>query len=207
MWNKKEEPPAPALKETLPPPPVREPVREVRAPEPPRDSSLRGGIATVGKSLIIKGNVGGSEDLYIDGEVEGSVELKDNNITIGPNGRVNASLHARDIVVLGRVKGNVKAIERLELRKTGSLVGDIITARVVIEDGAYFKGSIDIQKAGAAAASSAAPAAQVQAATASAPASSTSASSAPAPSSPSTSTPASPSSQGGFNLSGEPKKY
>src|SRR6266404_1610351 len=152
MWGEKKEPVAP-VRETPPPQPAlsaaREPVREVRAPEPVRDPAPRGGIATIGKSLTVKGNIGGTEDLYIDGEVEGSIDLRDNNITVGPNGRVNAGLHARDIVVLGRVKGNVRAVERLEIRKIGSLIGDIITARVVIEDGAYFKGSIDIQKPGA----------------------------------------------------------
>jgi cytoskeletal protein CcmA (bactofilin family) len=157
MWGDKkiEGAPTPSLRETpLPASAVREPVREVRAPEPPRESLVRGaGIATVGKNLIVKGTVSGSEDLYVDGEVEGAIELKENNITVGPNGKVNANLHARDIVVLGRVKGNVRAVERLEIRKTGSLIGDIVTARVVIEDGAYFKGSIDIQKSGPVAAS------------------------------------------------------
>ena len=171
MWgDKKTEGAPPPLRETPPSAAVRESVREVRAPEPSRESSVRGaGIATVGKNLIIKGTVSGSEDLYVDGEVEGAIDLKENNITIGPNGKVSASLHARDIVVLGRVKGNVRAIERLEIRKTGSLVGDIVTARVVIEDGAYFKGSIDIQKGGPAAAPAApavAPSASVGAASA-----------------------------------------
>lgn len=138
-------------------PPVRETPQPTYTPPAPaersidsgRDLSSRGGIATIGKSLSVKGQISGTEDLYIDGEVEGTVELKDHNITVGPNGRVSANLHGRDVVVLGRVKGNIRAVDRLEIRKTGSLMGDIITARVVIEDGAYFKGSIDIQKPGA----------------------------------------------------------
>ncbi len=149
MWGKDEKA-TPPVREVhhAPPPPVHVPER---APaEPVREAPLRGGgIATIGKSVMVKGQISGSEDLYIDGEVEGTVELRDNNITVGPNGRLNANVHAKDIVVLGRVKGNVRATERLEIRKSGSLVGDIITARVVIEDGAYFKGSIDIQKPGA----------------------------------------------------------
>jgi cytoskeletal protein CcmA (bactofilin family) len=223
MWNRQKDEMAPPIRETPPPaPPLREAARDVRAPEPPREPALRGGIATIGKNLIIKGNVGGGEDLYIDGEVEGSVELKDNNITVGPNGRVNANLHARDIVVLGRVKGNVRAVERLEIRKTGSLIGDIITARVVIEDGAYFKGSIDIQKGAAAAPPAPAPAPVTPAATASASgagmhspsAASAGVSSSPSLTAPSASLAAAPisattpaASSSGFSLSGDPKKY
>ena len=149
MWGKDEKVAPPVREVHHAPPPVAH-VPE-RAPEPVREAPLRGGgIATIGKSVVVKGQISGSEDLYIDGEVEGTVELRDNNITVGPNGRLNANVHAKDIIVLGRVKGNVRSTERLEIRKSGSLVGDIITARVVIEDGAYFKGSIDIQKPGAA---------------------------------------------------------
>jgi cytoskeletal protein CcmA (bactofilin family) len=201
MWGDKKEPLTPMRENTpQPAPPIvsREPARDVRAPEPARDPAPRGGIATIGKSLVIKGTISGTEDLYIDGEVEGAIELKDNNITVGPNGRVNAGLHARDIVVLGRVKGNVRAIERLEIRKVGSLIGDIITARVVIEDGAYFKGSIDIQKG--VTAPPTAPAAPAPAAVLAVPAGT--------PGAPAASTPAaaSASASGGSTL-GEPKKF
>ncbi|GEM_PF-83715 len=212
MWNRKEEPAPPVSQAPATAPPVREAAREVRPPEPPRESALRGGIATIGKNLVVKGNISGGEDLYVDGEVEGSIELKDNNITVGPNGRLKANLHARDIVVLGRLQGNVKAVERLEIRKTGSLIGDIITARVVIEDGAYFKGSIDIQKITASAAAAAAGSGSSGSTTASAtpapaPAPATPALSS-APLSATTSASSSPSSSaGGFSLSGEPKKY
>ena len=142
MWKRKEDEPTPPVKEASP---MVTPIE--RRPEPEREVPARTGIATIGKSVLVKGQLSGSEDLYIDGEVEGTVELREHNLTVGPNGRVNADLNAKDIVVLGRVKGNVNATDRLEIRKTGSLVGDIVTARVVIEDGAYFKGSIDIQKA------------------------------------------------------------
>ncbi len=119
-----------------------------RAPEPAPAAPARTAMAAIGKTVSVKGQITASEDLFIDGEVEGTVDLKDNNITVGPNGRVNASLIAKDVIIQGRVKGNVRANDRLEIRKTGSLLGDIVTARVVIEDGAYFKGSIDIQKPG-----------------------------------------------------------
>ena len=101
----------------------------------------------------MKGEITGSEDLYIDGEVEGSVALKDNSLTVGPNGKVHADVSARSITILGRLRGNVKAGERIEIRKTGSLEGDLSTARIVIEDGAVFRGSIDIVKPGQNAAS------------------------------------------------------
>ena len=105
--------------------------------------------ATIGKSLVIKGEVTGSESLYIDGRVEGSINLSGNRVTVGRNGVVNASVTAREIVVLGKVKGNLTASDRVDIRSDGSLTGDVIAARISIEDGAYFKGGIDIRKGGA----------------------------------------------------------
>lgn len=102
----------------------------------------------IGKSLKVKGTISGHEDLYVDGEIEGTIELEENSLTVGPNGNVNADVKARDITVLGRLNGNVRAGERIEIRKTGSLEGDIATSRIVIEDGAIFRGSIDIVKPG-----------------------------------------------------------
>jgi cytoskeletal protein CcmA (bactofilin family) len=104
-------------------------------------------LATIGKSVVVKGELSGSEDLYVDGEVEGSVVLRGQTLTVGPNGRVRANVEARNVVVHGRVDGDVQASERVELRKTASLAGDISTARISIEDGAFFKGTIDIAKA------------------------------------------------------------
>ena len=108
-------------------------------PEPP---------ARIGKSLNLKAQIIGNEDLFIDGQLEGSIELKDHNLTVGINGKVNANVVARNIVVHGTLLGNVHASEKVEIRKTGSLQGDLTTAGVTIEDGAYFKGSIDISKPG-----------------------------------------------------------
>jgi len=105
--------------------------------------------ATIGKSLVIKGEVTGSESLYIDGRVEGSIGLAGNRVTIGRNGVVAANINAREIVVLGKVKGNLTASDRVDIRSDGSLTGDVVAARISIEDGAYFKGGIDIRKAGA----------------------------------------------------------
>ena len=105
--------------------------------------------ATIGKSLIIKGEVSGSESLYIDGKVEGAINLPGNRVTVGRNGQVAANIVAREIVVLGKVRGNCQASDRIDIRSEGSLTGDVIAARISIEDGAFFKGGIDIRKPGA----------------------------------------------------------
>ena len=102
--------------------------------------------ATIGKSLVIKGEVTGSESLYIDGRVEGSINLSGNRVTIGRNGVVAANINAREIVVLGKVRGNLTASDRVDIRSDGSLTGDVVAARISIEDGAFFKGGIDIRK-------------------------------------------------------------
>jgi cytoskeletal protein CcmA (bactofilin family) len=104
--------------------------------------------ATIGKSLVIKGEVTGSESLYIDGRVEGSINLAGNRVTVGRNGVVAANINAREIVVLGKVRGNLSASDRVDIRSDGSLTGDVVAARISIEDGAFFKGGIDIRKAG-----------------------------------------------------------
>src|SRR5437868_3932115 len=104
--------------------------------------------ATIGKSLVIKGEVTGSESLYIDGRVEGSINLAGNRVTVGRNGVVAANITAREIVVLGKVRGNLTASDRVDIRSDGSLTGDVVAARISIEDGAFFKGGIDIRKAG-----------------------------------------------------------
>ena len=104
--------------------------------------------ATIGKSLVVKGEVSGSEPLYIDGKVEGTINLPGNRVTVGRNGQVAANIIAREVVVLGKVRGNVHASDRVDIRSEGSLTGDVAAARISIEDGAYFKGGIDIRKPG-----------------------------------------------------------
>jgi cytoskeletal protein CcmA (bactofilin family) len=106
----------------------------------------RSDVAHIGKSVVIKGELSGSEDLHVDGEVEGSIDLKEHVLTIGPHGRVRANVTAREIVVHGKVEGNLNGTERVELKRSAVQVGDISTQRIVIEDGAYFKGAIDIRK-------------------------------------------------------------
>jgi cytoskeletal protein CcmA (bactofilin family) len=116
----------------------------------PMDSSYpaSSGTARLGASLHVKGEISGNEDLAIDGSVEGLVHLEDRKLTIGASAKVTADVIAREVVVYGNVKGNLRARDRIEIKKDGSVVGDLTTARIMIEDGAYFKGSIEIDKAG-----------------------------------------------------------
>ena len=117
----------------------------IRANEASFDSSRgTGGPAILGKSVIVKGQIFGREDLTIDGEVEGTVELQEHRLTVGPNGKVQASVKAREVVVVGTLHGDVETRDKIVIRKDAKLVGDIKTARIEIEDGAYFKGNIDI---------------------------------------------------------------
>ena len=116
----------------------------------PAAAAATGEQATIGKSLVIKGEVSGSESLYIDGKIEGAINLPGNRVTVGRNGQVAANIMAREVVVLGKVRGNVHASDRIDIRSEGSLTGDVIAARISIEDGAFFKGGIDIRKPGTA---------------------------------------------------------
>jgi cytoskeletal protein CcmA (bactofilin family) len=110
------------------------------------EAEPRGGAATIGKAVKVVGQIFSREDLYVDGEVEGTVEALEHKLTIGPNGTVRATIKAREVVALGAIHGNVEATDKIEIRKDAKLTGDIRTARIIIEDGAYFKGSIDIVK-------------------------------------------------------------
>jgi cytoskeletal protein CcmA (bactofilin family) len=103
-------------------------------------------FAHIGKSVVIKGELSGSEDLYVDGVVEGTIELEGNNLVIGPHGQVRASINGKGVVVQGKLEGNIHASERAELRKSAVAIGDILTQRIAIEEGAYFKGKVDIQR-------------------------------------------------------------
>jgi cytoskeletal protein CcmA (bactofilin family) len=107
-------------------------------------------IVNIGKSVVIKGELNGSEDLTIEGHVEGTIQLKDHVLTIGPNGRIKAQVFAKSVIVLGEVTGNVTATDKVDIRDNGSVDGDIVSPRVAIAEGAHFRGSVDMQrKAGA----------------------------------------------------------
>jgi cytoskeletal protein CcmA (bactofilin family) len=129
---------------SMPPPPTPEPVRARTLP------TTSGDQATIGKGLVIKGEITGTESLFIDGRVEGSINLPGNRVTVGANGQVSASMAvcitAREIVVMGKIHGNVSATDRVDIRSEGALTGDVSAARISIEDGAFFKGGIDIRK-------------------------------------------------------------
>jgi cytoskeletal protein CcmA (bactofilin family) len=114
-------------------------------------------VVNIGKSVVIKGELNGSEDLTIEGHVEGKIELRDHVLTIGPNGKIKAELFAKSVVVLGEVIGNVSASEKVDIRENGSVEGDITSPRVAIAEGAHFRGSVDMAQKGKAAASPAKP--------------------------------------------------
>ena len=138
--------PTPIPEPTRPVPTTSTPVFEAPARPQPSSAAVTGEQATIGKGLFIKGEINGSESLFIDGKVEGTVNLPGNRVTIGRNGQVAANITAREIVVLGKVRGNVSATDRVDIRAEGSLSGDVAAARISIEDGAFFKGGIDIRK-------------------------------------------------------------
>ena len=152
MWKRDESvkptpPPAPAP--AAPPvttPPASsapKPVTDVRGPQIERDK------VNIGKSVVIKGELSGSEDLTIEGHVEGKIQLRDNVLTIGPNGKIKAEVFSKAVIVLGEVVGNVTASEKVDIRDNGSVDGDIVSPRVAIAEGAHFRGSVDMQRGAA----------------------------------------------------------
>ena len=121
-------------------------------PAPASDNTQRGQertVVNIGKSVVIKGELNGSEDLTIEGQVEGKIELRQNVLTIGANARIKAQVFAKAVIILGEVTGNVSASEKVDIRDNGSVDGDIAAPRVAIAEGAHFRGSIDMQKGGA----------------------------------------------------------
>ena len=137
-------------------PPASSPVAAPSAPaaaapsvgEPRAQQPFGRDMVNIGKSVVIKGELSGSEDLTIEGHVEGRIDLKDNVLTIGPNGKIKAEVFAKAVVVLGEVTGNVHASEKVDIRDNGSVDGDIASPRVAIAEGAHFRGSVDMQRQG-----------------------------------------------------------
>lgn len=110
------------------------------------DAPKIGEFALIGKSVVIKGELSGSEDLYLDGQVEGSIELRDHSLTVGPNGVVKANVSAKGVIVQGKLDGSIIASDRVELRQSAVVTGDLATQRISIEEGAFLKGKVDVQK-------------------------------------------------------------
>lgn len=113
---------------------------------PKAPNSVGGEMAHLGKSVSIKGELSGSEDLYIDGQVEGAIELRGNQLQVGPNGRIKANVNAGSAIIQGKLEGNIRATDRVDLKQSAVVLGDIATQRISIEEGAYFKGGVDIEK-------------------------------------------------------------
>src|SRR4051812_34595864 len=118
-------------------------------PRPETGRHMEKDIVNIGKSVVIKGELNGSEDLTIEGQVEGTIQLREHVLTIGPNGRIKAQVFAKAVIVLGQVSGNVTASEKVDIRDNGSVDGDIVSPRVAIAEGAHFRGSVDMQRKGA----------------------------------------------------------
>ena len=147
MWKRDESvkpttpaPPTPAAPAATPPQHQQSPVASENRQQIERDK------VNIGKSVVIKGELSGSEDLTIEGHVEGKIELRENVLTIGPNGKIRAEVFAKAVIVLGEVAGNVTASEKVDIRDNGSVDGDIISPRVAIAEGAHFRGSVDMQR-------------------------------------------------------------
>src|SRR4051812_29489057 len=170
MW-KRDEAVRPTGGQPAAPPPA--PAPSVAASPTPRTEfghTMEKDIVNIGKSVVIKGELNGSEDLTIEGHVEGTIQLRDHVLTIGPNGKIKAQVFAKMVIVLGEVQGNVTASDKVDIRDNGSVEGDLIAPRIAIAEGAHFKGSIDMQKKGGAPQGQAKPAAQPQASQQQAPA-------------------------------------
>ena len=153
MW-KRDEAVKPASGQPAPtpatPPAPSQQASTPAAQQPDARRQIERDVVNIGKSVVIKGELNGSEDLTIEGHVEGKIELKDHVLTIGPNGKIKASVFAKSVIVLGEVHGNVTASEKVDIRDNGSVDGDIASPRVAIAEGAHFRGSVDMQRKGGA---------------------------------------------------------
>ena len=151
MWKRDEAVRSPSGQPAAAPPAAQPPA--AGTPSTRTDSShyLERDNVNIGKSVVIKGELNGSEDLTIEGQVEGTIQLRDHVLTIGPNGKIKAQVFAKSVIVLGEIIGNVTASEKVDIRDKGSVDGDIISPRVAIAEGAHFRGSVDMQRKTAAA--------------------------------------------------------
>src|SRR5437667_11550752 len=156
MWKQREEPTKPT---SVPASPAQTPSHSAQTPSHASTSTavveqrqkeketgpMHEELASIGKSIVINGELSGSEDLTIEGRVDGKIELRDHVLTVGSNGRIKAQVSAKAIVVLGQVTGNLNATEKVDIKESGSVEGDIVAPRVAIADGSHFRGTIDMQ--------------------------------------------------------------
>jgi cytoskeletal protein CcmA (bactofilin family) len=148
MWKRDEAVRPPSAPGLAPPPapPVPASTPNVHPGASASSMKMENEIVNIGKSVVIKGELNGSEDLTIEGQVEGTIHLKEHVLTIGPNGKIKAQVFAKSVIVLGQVSGNVTATEKVDIRDNGSVDGDIVSPRVAIAEGAHFRGSVDMQR-------------------------------------------------------------
>src|SRR5947208_2686830 len=146
MWKRDEAVRPASGQPTAAPQPAAPAQAGAPGPRSEMSHSMEKDIVNIGKSVVIKGELNGSEDLTIEGHVEGTIQLKDHVLTIGPNGRIKAQVFAKAVIVLGEVTGNVTASDKVDIRDNGSVDGDLIAPRVAIAEGAHFRGSVDMQR-------------------------------------------------------------
>ena len=146
MWKRDEAVRPASGQPTAAPQPAAPAQAGAPGPRPEMSHSMEKDIVNIGKSVVIKGELNGSEDLTIEGHVEGTIQLREHVLTIGPNGRIKAQVFAKSVIVLGEVTGNVTASDKVDIRDNGSVDGDIISPRVAIAEGAHFRGSVDMQR-------------------------------------------------------------
>src|SRR6266851_8732977 len=149
MWKRDEAVRPPSGQPTAAPQPPAPVTAGAPGPRVEAAHQMERDVVNIGKSVVIKGELNGSEDLTIEGHVEGTIQLKDHVLTIGPNGKIKAQVFAKSVVVLGEVTGNVSASEKVDIRDNGSVDGDLVSPRVAIAEGAHFRGSVDMQRKGA----------------------------------------------------------
>jgi cytoskeletal protein CcmA (bactofilin family) len=162
MWKRDESVRPASGQPAAPPAPQAPATAGAPAPRAEASQNRERDNVNIGKSVVIKGELNGSEDLTIEGQVEGTIQLRDHVLTIGANGRIKAQVFAKSVIVLGEVTGNVTASDKVDIRDAGSVDGDIVAPRVAIAEGAHFRGSVDMQRKGAAASQSAPKAAAPQ---------------------------------------------
>lgn len=152
MWNSNKQPqndypaPAPAQPTTFPAAPSASTFNSTPSPSVRSSAPAAKNLATLGSGLTVKGQISGDEDLQVEGKVEGPITLKGQRLTVGASGEIVSDVHAREVIVYGKVRGNLFAEDRVEVKKDGSVIGNITGGRVLIEDGAYLKGQIEIQR-------------------------------------------------------------